>query len=153
MEKQQNFNRNNNRNYNKGFNNNQPQKPRKMFITVPVFDKSFGARFRDGDVMIAPEEINAGLADLQSFDAFNKLTQSVVIDRATATGDANAKGTMTIGFITGYDAETSSLNITVFGGAVETVNGLGDNIAVKPTVIVDRDGNFKSFNQFYLVKV
>ena len=153
MERQQNYNRNNRNYVNKGYNNNQPQKPRKLYITVPIVDHSISARYRDGDVMITIDEINDALADLQSFDAFNKLTQNVSVDRSLATGDPNARGVMTIGFITGYDAENKALNITVFGGAVETVNGLGDSIAVKPTVIVDKDGNFKSFNQFSLVKV
>lgn len=138
-------------NSNKYNNNQQPQKPRNQTMIIPIASSAF-AKFRGDPVDVNMDDVIDCLKYLEEVKAFEKLTQNISMDRSLI--DPEKKGTIAIGFINSYDVESNSMSVTVYGGAVNYVERLGEDsgIVIMPVVILDRDSNFKSFNMFSLVK-
>ena len=97
-----------------------------MSIKVPLADPTVYNRFiSDGDLVI--DTIAKVTWDLINFP--------IQMQRAYVTGDADSKGTYTIGYVDSYDSETNMFTLVIFGRYVDIVAEF-ENPLVLPRVFL-----------------
>ena len=147
----------NNNGGNKRYNNNRQQAPRpkKMQMNVPLV-QAFYVTNRQGETTeIDRNAVLAALEDLNNNDVFSILTTNITMDRALILGDDSKRGTMTVGFINGFNIDIDdniTVDVTIYATSVENVNRLlndGVKLHLVPRINA-YNGEFRSFTGFML---
>lgn len=150
---------NNNRNYNNRGNykkdsNNQPQRPKKANMLFPIVDKFKVVNTRDDSVTVVDKDVVFDkLRNLQDNGVFGILTENVQVPKELILGPGK-KGFGVCGFINKFDFENNTVELTIYANAVEKVKEFTSarKYALEPKIILF-NGEFKSFNGFYLTEI
>ena len=149
----------NNNGSNKRYNNRQQApRPKKMQMYVPLV-QAFYVTNRQGETTeIDRNTVLAALDDLNNNDVFSILTTNITMDRAFILGDDSKRGTMTVGFINGFNIDVDdrvSVDITIYATSVENVDRLlNDGIKLQLVPRINAyNGEFRSFTGFMLESV
>ena len=103
----------------------------KVLPFVPGSADKFGNEYN-------PDSVYQIMCDLQKAGVFSKMSVTVVMNKAACTGNADAKGVMSVARIQSYDMETGEISIAFYAKNVEFAN-LVDGKVIVPRVRVGRD--------------
>lgn len=130
-----------------------PKKPRKESFTFEIVP-TFIAPIHQGEtVEIDHDTVIERLGFLEDQGVFEILTQNVSIANSLLYDDPEKKGNSTIGFINEVNVDENKVDMTVFGTSVEKIKSLMEKctLTFEPRII-HRNGEFRTFNGFSLVK-
>ena len=138
------YNNNNNRGGN--YNNNQTPRPKKMKMTFPI-PTDFYTYDRQGNAtQVDRNAVYAAIEDLCNNNVFSTLTVNVTIPRDILLNDGK-RGSLTVGFINGFDLDASTVEVTIYATSVENMKAIADSLMVIPKINA-WNGEFRSFTGF-----
>lgn len=127
------------------------QRPKKKTFVFPI-TSSYTVKDRQGEITeIDPTSVEEKLIFLQENGVFDFLTTNINIANSLLYGDANKKGSSVVGFINNIDTDTGDVSVTIFGTSVDKITALNEeHPLIVNTRIIAYNGEFRSFNGFYL---
>ena len=142
-------NSNGNRRYNnnnRNGNNNQTPRPKKMKMTFPIPTDFYNYDRQGNATQIDRNAVYAAIEDLCNNNVFSTLTVNVTISRDILLNDGK-RGSLTVGFINGFDLDASTIDVTIYATSVENMKKIADDLMVVPKINA-WNGEFRSFTGF-----
>lgn len=128
-----------------------PKRPKKKVFTFPIADSFTVKNFKGEIVEVDKNEIFSTLEFLQNNEVFKVLTENVNIANSLLHNDANKKGNSVVGFINSINIEDGIMTVTIFGTSADKITELNDKYPLTVNArIIAYNGEFRSFNSFYL---
>ena len=136
-------------NGNKKFNNNnrggykpQNDRPRNKIISFPLVMSGTTSNDRTYDV----NDALASLETLKDNNTFSMLSVPVHISRALLENNPERRGTTSVGFIRTVNISDLTVDVTIYGNQVETIEGLSLNLVPRMLVKDERVMTFLGFD-------
>lgn len=135
---------NNNKKYNNNRGGYKPQndRPRNKVISFPLVMSGTTPNDRTYDV----NDALASLETLKDNNTFSMLSVPVHISRALLENNPERRGTTNVGFIKTVNISDLTVDVTIYGNQVETIEGLSLNLVPRMLVKDERVVTFLSFD-------
>ena len=135
---------NNNKKYNNNRGGYKPQndRPRNKVISFPLVMSGTTPNDRTYDV----NDALASLETLKDNNTFSMLSVPVHISRALLENNPERRGTTSVGFIRTVNISDLTVDVTIYGNQVETIEGLSLNLVPRMLVKDERVMTFLGFD-------